>query len=538
MKKTTAFILSVISGILLALPWYSNFSGLIAMVGFIPLLLVEDQLYQARDKNQYVDINKFSFVTFLVWNIIATYWIKNSDLFAAVAVIFLNAFFMSLTFMLFHITKRQFGNKIGSFSLIIYWLSFEYLFNHAHLTWPWLNLGNSFAGNIRLIQWYEYTGVLGGTLWILLLNLILLKVLKSSVTIHQRRTLVPTTIFFILLLIIPMLVSNIIFKNLQETGKEIKIALIQPNFDPYNEKYQTTQNQQISEILDFANRIIDENMKYVVAPETAISNPIWEHNLKSDTSILRIKDFVKTHPNISFIIGASTYKKLNAGQKYSPTTKFYTEDSCYYNAYNAALQIDTSSCIPKYYKSKLVSGVETMPFLKLFNFFEEFILDFGGVKGSLGIQKEREVFTNTGLDITVAPVICYESAFGQHVGDYIKKGANIIFIITNDGWWGDTPVYKHHLSYAQLRAIETRRSIARCANTGISAFINQKGEVIKKTKWWTPTAIKNHLTLNDEQTFYVSYGDYIGRITQFLAVLLFLYTVVRVLIKRKTKLIP
>lgn len=527
MKNTTGFILSVVSGILLALPWYTNFSGLIAIVGFIPLLLIEDQFYQSKERNQYFDIYKFPFTAFLTWNIIATYWIKNSDLFAAMAVIFLNAFFMSLTFMLFHITKRKFGNKIGSFSLVIYWLSFEYLFNHAHLTWPWLNLGNAFAGNIKLIQWYEYTGVLGGTLWILILNLSLFKVLKAAVNQQNRRSLTLNTVFFIMLLIIPIIGSKIIFNKYEKSGKEIKIALIQPNFDPYKEKYQIDQDQQISKILNLTDSIIDKNINYVVAPETAISNPIWEHNLKTDTSIQRIKHFVNDHPNISFIIGASTYKRLNIDQKNIPTAKFHTKDSSYYNAYNAALQIDTSDQIPMYYKSKLVSGVETMPFLKLFNFFEEFILDFGGVKGSLGIQKEREIFQNINKDIIIAPVICYESAFGQHVGDYIRKGANIIFIITNDGWWGDTPGYKHHLSYAQLRAIETRRSIARSANTGISAFINQKGEILEQTKWWTSTAIKNYLKLNDEQTLYVRFGDYLGRIAQFLSILLILYTIVK-----------
>ncbi len=530
MKKTTGFLLSILSGILLSLPWYQNFSGLIATVGFIPLLLIEDHLYQLKDKNHYFDINKFSFVAFLIWNIISTYWIKNSDLTAAIVVIFLNTFFMSLTFMLFHITKRTFGNKIGSFSLIVYWISFEYIFLHAHLTWPWLNLGNCFAGNIKLIQWYEYTGVLGGTLWILLLNLSLFKVLKLLVSHQKSSLLLPNIIFFIILLIIPILFSKTIFNNFQETGKEIKIALIQPNFDPYSEKYHIAQEQQITTILYLADSIFDKNVNYVVAPETAINKPVWEHKLKSDTSILRIKHFVNKHPQTTFIIGASTFKKLDVNEERTPTTKFHIKDSCYYIAYNAALQIDTSSQIPMYYKSKLVSGVETMPFLKLFHFFEKFILDFGGVKGSLGIQEERDVFTKA--DISIAPVICYESAFGQHVGDYIKKGANLIFIITNDGWWGDTPGYKQHLSYAQLRAIETRRSIARSANTGISAFINQKGEITKETQWWVSDAIKQNLKTNHKITFYVRHGDYLGRTALFLFVFLFLYTLVKNLIRK------
>ncbi|MFW5773350.1 MAG: apolipoprotein N-acyltransferase [Tangfeifania sp.] len=126
-----------------------------------------------------------------------------------------------------------------------------------------------------------------------------------------------------------------------------------------------------------------------------------------------------------------------------------------------------------------------------------------------------------------APVICYESVFGEYLTDYVKKGAEFIVIITNDGWWRNTPGYKQHLSFARLRAIETRRSIARSANTGISAFINQRGDLVQTTQWWSETAIKDSVKLNDKITFYVRYGDYIARVSVFVSVLLILYLFVR-----------
>lgn len=533
MTKNARLFFSFLTGILLALPWYQQFSGLLILVAFIPLFFIEDFFYQHKKVFKPSDVFAYATLAFIIWNILTTFWIKNSDIFAAAAVILLNTFFMSLTFLFFHVTKRKFGYKVGNFSLIVYWISFEYLFLHAHLTWPWLNLGNSFAGDISLIQWYEYTGVLGGTLWILLINLLLFKTLKFFKQKKKIKAQILNITFFILLLVIPILTSKIIFKNYKETGKEIKIALIQPNFDPYNEKYQIPQDDQLSTILNLSDSIIDTSVKYIIAPETAISDPIWEHDLKSDSSILRIKNFVKEHPKLNYIIGASTYKKLEDNKKIPFTAKYDAKDSCYYNAYNSALQIDTSDYIPTYYKSKLVSGVETMPFLYFLRFLENFILDFGGVTGSLGTQKEREVFFNINLNISIAPVICYESAFGEHVSDYIKKRANFIFILTNDGWWGDTPGYKQHLYYAGLRAIETRRSIARSANTGISAFINQKGEIIQTTNWWTKVAIKNSLRANNEITFYVKYGDYIGRLASFLAIIFFLYAFVKQLMQKQ-----
>jgi apolipoprotein N-acyltransferase len=533
MNKSTLTGLSILSGVLLALPWHDHFSGLIITIAFLPLLIIEDHLYKSKDKNSHFDLIKFSSLSFLIWNIIATYWIKNSDFIAAIVVILTNTCFMSITFGLFHLTKKKFGNKTGNFSFIFYWISFEYIFLNTHLTWPWLNLGNAFAKDLKIIQWYEYTGVLGGTLWILILNLFLFKALKTYSQDRNHRVYLTKGFFYILALAVPILFSINIFNNYIEKGNDIKIALLQPNLDPYNAKYNIPQKQQTQLILNLADSIIDKDIDYVIAPETAISFPIWEHNLISDSSIISIKEFVNKHPNISFIIGASTYKEISNIEDATVTTKYNEKEKIHYNINNTALQIDTTNKIPSYYKSKLVSGVETMPFIHLFGFLEKFIIDFGGVTGILGTQDEREVFKNSISDIKIAPVICYESAFGEHVSDYVKKSANLIFVITNDGWWGNTPSYRQHLRLSQLRAIETRRSIARSANTGLSAFINQRGEIINNTEWWKKTAIKGSLKPNTQYTFYVKNGDFIGRISLFISIFLILYTIVGHFISNK-----
>ncbi len=148
----------------------------------------------------------------------------------------------------------------------------------------------------------------------------------------------------------------------------------------------------------------------------------------------------------------------------------------------------------------------------------------GGTTGNLGSQEESSVFIADD-SIKIAPVICYESVFGDYINSFVKKGAELIFIITNDGWWRNSPGYKQHFSFARLRAIETRRSIARAANTGISGFINQRGDVIQQTAWWQPDAISGELNVNDKITFYVKHGDYIARISLFMSVLLILYLI-------------
>jgi apolipoprotein N-acyltransferase len=205
----------------------------------------------------------------------------------------------------------------------------------------------------------------------------------------------------------------------------------------------------------------------------------------------------------------------------------------YYESFNAAIQLDSTANVPVYFKSKLVAGVETMPYSKYLKFLEGLTLRLGGTFRGWGTQKERGVFFSAGDSTGVSPVICYESVYGEFVTGYVKKGANLLFVITNDGWWGDTPGYHQHNSFSSLRAIETRRSIARSANTGISSIINQRGEVLQSLGWWKRGALKGTINANDKITFYVKNGDYIGRAAALFSVLIVLLYLIKVLMKKQ-----
>jgi apolipoprotein N-acyltransferase len=122
--------------------------------------------------------------------------------------------------------------------------------------------------------------------------------------------------------------------------------------------------------------------------------------------------------------------------------------------------------------------------------------------------------------------------------NYIRNGADFITIITNDGWWGNTPGHRQHLAMASLRAVETRRAIARSANTGISAFINQRGDVLQATRYWEQAALRGELRLNRELTFYVRYGDYIGWAAVWLSLAGILFALVNGLLKRRMRRVP
>jgi apolipoprotein N-acyltransferase len=275
-------------------------------------------------------------------------------------------------------------------------------------------------------------------------------------------------------------------------------------------------------MLNLADSLKICDADYFLAPETAIDNDIWEDAFTNNYSLFEIRNFIEQHPYAALFFGAITYKDYTGSNENTPTMRYDSVDMIYYDVFNSAMQVDTSKDVQIYHKSKLALGAEKIPFPSVFRFFDRYLINLGGITGSLGEQKERGVFKHAKKNFIIAPVICYESVFGEYVTDYIKKGANLIFVITNDGWWGGTMGYTQHLRYSQLRAIETHRYIARCANTGISALINEQGEIVKATDWWQQTAISGTIRTNTKITFYVQYGDYIGRVAVFITICILL----------------
>jgi len=162
------------------------------------------------------------------------------------------------------------------------------------------------------------------------------------------------------------------------------------------------------------------------------------------------------------------------------------------------------------------------------------MVNLGGTFRSHGTQAERTCLYSPQDSTAIAVPICYESIFGEFVSDYlVPDKPGFIFVITNDGWWGDTPGYVQHNSFSSIRAIENRRSIARSANTGISSIISQRGEILQEIGWWKRSTLRATINANDKLTFYTRFGDYIGRISSFFGLFFLLYTFVKILMTLK-----
>ena len=414
---------------------------------------------------------------------------------------------MSFSFLLFHKVKILTSNRLGYFSFIVFWISMEYLHLNWDLSWPWLILGNVFASAPSIIQWYEFTGFLGGTFWIILINLLFYSVYYNK---YKKKPI----LFLILTILLPVFVSYYMYLNYEdENDNSLQVLIVQPNVDPYIDKFSKGYAYQLSDFITLAKKELTKETQLLLGPETALLEAVWENKIEATYSVRTFRELQKEFPNLNIMLGATTYKMFALLEEKTHTARKIRNEDVFYDAYNSAIFIPNARSVEVYHKSKLVPGAEKMPFPKILDPLAKMIVDLGGISGSLGSSNDANSFL---VDSTiVSPLICYESVYG----DMELGKTNLLAIITNDGWWKNTAGYKQHFMYAKLRAIEQRKSIIRSANTGISGIINSRGDVLQKSCWDESISFTAKVKINNSSTFYSQFGDYIGRIASFISII-------------------
>lgn len=493
------FLATTLSGLLLgfAFPWSNLPSGFLAFFAWIPLLLTLEklELEQASGKVIYA----WSFHTFMIWNVVATYWVANSSLPAGLFAIIVNSALMGIPVVLAMLARPHLG-RLGWIPLLVFWLCFEQLHYVWELNWPWLSLGNVWATAPTLVQWYAWTGVLGGTLWLWLVNISLK---KNWTAFLQKEWQWTQALPLALILVVPIGVSLLQYANYQQRGFNQEIVVGQPNVEPFYQRPLLQEGAMVNKVIDLSLAQVSDQTDYIVFPEATLDFAEQDYLHQAKEVVVLRKKILSDFPQAKIVIGTDAYRFLKPKEspsRYSRKREKGDEIE-YFEVYNAAIQIDTSQNQVQFYKkSKLVPGAELFPYPQLLSFLKPIVESLGGTMAGRGAQKERAVFTDQ--EVKVAPAICYESVFGAHLAAHVRNGAQAIFIVTNDAWWDRTAGHIQHFHYARLRAVENRRSIARAANTGISGFINQRGDVLQRSKYQETTSLKASLAFNNQQTFY------------------------------------
>ena len=542
MKKENIVLwgLVMLFAVMMSVPFLVPHTGFLALFGIVPLLCMDRIATLTEKKRVWI----YHYSAFVLWNAITTFWVCNATVGGGIFAVLANSLQMSTIFGLFRLSKKKFTGTLPYIFLMVTWIAWERFYFDAEISWPWLVLGNSFARTTWAIQWYEFTGSLGGSLWIWITNLSIFGLLVSlsdgSWSTWNIKAKSAAVIGLAALLIAPPVISGVIgkeYKDSMHAEEMLDVLIVQPNIDPYNKFQALTQDQQnailegmITKELEYRKNDSTSAPLLVLTPETFTSDIIVGQYERSRTW-RRFTTLLESYPNVNMLFGASAYDYINSQEAPSYTARDLGHD-LWVESHNSALMIDGSRRTEIFHKSKLVVAVEHTPYPAIFCKIDDLL---GGVMGRCVGQDEitlLNVKDSEGKRVPIGCAVCYESVYGEYYTDYIRKGARAMTIITNDAWWGDTPGYRQHLSYASLRAIETRRAIARCANTGISAIISPSGEIMQPTPWWEQAVIKGQIPLRDDITFFVSHGDITGRVCSFIHWLLLLALIVRFITRR------
>lgn len=505
--------------------------GFMAILGFTPLFCAEKLCRLNGIRHTWW----YGYVAMLLFNIGATYWIWYVSPAGAVAAIILNALQMAVIFALFRCSARLMedrGWKCASWLpyvvFIVLWLAWEHVYFDIEISWPWLVLGNAFATSLRLVQWYSLTGALGGSLWILVASVLCFLMIDSLC--NGRKAAVPASALAIVVLL-PAIISIASYYSYEETDNPIEVVAVQPNVDPFA-KYGVTPQEGIDEsLLSLAGSVATPNTHYIITPET-FTFDINLDNPAGNDSYQRYQALFDRYPQANVLLGALTYSFYRTSAR--PTNSARQMGDRWYDVFNSAIVFDREGLFNYYHKSKLVPGVEIIPYQHYVPFLGKLVAKFGGSSTSYGVMHEMKALKGNDGNM-VAPMICYESIYGDYSRNAVKEGANFLAVITNDGWWGDSPGYRQHFRFASLRAIENRRDVVHVANTGISGFINQRGDVLQRTGWWVPTAIVGNVNTNDSLTPFSVHGDVIGRICAWAAAPLLLAMVILAVAARRKR---
>lgn len=509
-------ILAFLTSLLLSIGWPPLPLAPLLFIGFVPLLIAENLSSQKR-------IGSYFFLTIcycamVIWNILTTMWIYNTSFKGGLLAHLVNPFVLILPFVIYKLSSRVYSQPKRYIILIGSWLSMEYFHHHWDLAFPFLTLGNGLAMHPPLIQFYEYTGVLGGSLWILLINILAFDIIKRfylDKSDKKREINIGAFLPIALTTTLPIIISFWIYRNYKEVGKPVEVVAIHPNIDCRKEKYAVNAIDLIPKYLKLSKELVTQNTDYLIWPETAIPKPIWLAGLNKEKIIDSIKNgLLKEFPNVKLISGAVLCevfqtKDSNTDPPDNPNIRYNAEYDYWYYTYNSAFQLSESEqSILVRTKKKLVPIEETIPFARNFKFLRKIVKSLGGYSFATRETNNNIFRSKNGLSVT--PLICYESVFGTLAREYVDEGANLLFVILNEGWYKSHQGSSQFMYYASIRAIENRRSIARSSNDGITSFINQKGDIISQIDEYKGGSLRASLLSNKRKTIYTIFGDYIG----------------------------
>jgi apolipoprotein N-acyltransferase len=512
-RRNNHRLLGILSGIMLGLafPPVPFPAALLLFFGLAPYF------YVLEKKEKLIDINRFTYLTAFIFNLITIYWVggwgKETDPFLMIGgglLLFINPVFFLIPSTLYYITRKIFNKNLALFCFPFFWVTYEYSYMVTDASFPWVTLGNGLVYFNKFIQAADIIGALGLSLLVVYINIFVYKSYKYYKQFHKLSY--QLTAAALLLFIIPLIYGIIRESRFEVSKKNIRVGLIQPNLDPWDKWAGATENNlwQITDrYFELSEKAAGKGAKLIIWPETAL--PVYLRNGAHQDIIDSIYNFIK-RKNVYLLTGMPDFIYYRTKEKAPDDAKHSERFDYYYTTYNSVLLFSPYTFkIAHYGKMKLVPFGERVPFVDALPFLGDWIKWNVGISGwNVGkdttvfniVLKDSSIRPNANDTIKVNSLVCFESVFPAFVAAFSQKGAGLITVVTNDSWYGNSSGPYQHEAIGALRAVENRRSVVRAANGGISAIIDPLGNMVKETKMYTKDFIVGNVPVETGNTFY------------------------------------
>jgi apolipoprotein N-acyltransferase len=534
-RRGRRIAMAVSSGLLLALAFPPIPSGVTAFASLVPFLFLMENLPDWRA------VLRWSYLTFFVLSVGTLWWISGwwgDDPWLKAAGIAVN-FVYPLGFMIpalaYTFLRRRLGALLSIIAFPLLWTSWEWLMHIPELSFPWLLLANTQTYDIESIQFITFTGTFGITLWIVTINALVFHLLRGWLTDNRPRLDRSAILYLIavfLLLALPRVHGILVLRESETNDQMIRVAVIQPNIDPYD-KWGDEESplQKLQHLMVIYDSLAAFHPDIALLPETAIPFRLIQASYFEEYRWLRNHVDSVGLPLLSGFPHTVFYEDPDT----APASARRIQDTdVRYHDFNSAMLLQPGDRLPEiYHKSRLTPLSERIPYLDALPFMQD-ALSWGVGISNWGQGSDTNVFRLRGSNrkTGIWAMICYETLYPSFVAGFADRGAELFGVITNDGWFGKSSGPYQLMQYAVLRAIENRRAVARCANNGISCFIDPYGRVFNKTALFTRTGIVRDMPLRRDRTLYTRFGDWLPIGVSIVAGFIFLFAFISVYYKK------
>jgi apolipoprotein N-acyltransferase len=514
----------------------------LAWVWMVPLLL------SLKDVQSFPRFLGRVYLTMFMISVIGMSWLMMSTVMGTFLLFFVGAGIFTVPFVAFYFIRRTLGWRAALWSAPLIWTAWDWLYLQSEGSIGWLAMGVTQSNLHWLVQYIDITGMWGITFWLVLFNVLIVMAVEGgkfsvfsfrfSVTPLLKaengklKTAMSRFAFVAcLMLIVPLAYSAYVFVKAarvpEGTGREISVLLVQPNINPWEKLTEQSRPAVLRKTITLTNKALadlETKPDLIIWPETAVPYVLAEQKDVRETVYRGITRWETPLLTGLFDMGDAEGNQASASEDGQQRREFFNGAALLSPKPQEAGRRFNIESSPIYYKRVLMPFIERVPYVDRFPALQHLAIDFGAGNG-IGRGREATVFplhTRQGDETKVAAAICYEYLYPAEMAELVRNGAQMVALITNEGWFSRTHGEYQMAAFSRLRSIETRRAMARTANTGMTWLVDPYGKVHEQAPWWSEQTLSGKIALSDEISLYVRYTDYFPKACAWLTLALIL----------------